>query len=139
MVDQSRRVLTGEQLSEVRHKRHKGTKAQRTKDKGTKVQRDKGTNVCWPFKALREKKRAQTLPSPLWKDRSGGLPGTALSIPAPGESYGSLPKRRTLDLGFARALRVQMFSSSNLSRYRLVEAVSAGRFDQTLNYLGYLR
>ena len=43
-----------------------------------------------------EKKRAQTLPSPLWKDRSGRLPGTALSITSPGESYGSLPKRRAL-------------------------------------------
>jgi hypothetical protein len=45
----------------------------------------------WAF----ENKRAQTMPSPLWKDRSGRLPGTALSITSSRLSCGSLPKRRT--------------------------------------------
>ena len=36
------------------------------------------------------------MPSPLWKDRSGRLPGTALSITSSRLSCGSLPKRRTL-------------------------------------------
>ena len=35
------------------------------------------------FFSARENKRAQTLLSPLWKDRSGRLPGTALSITSP--------------------------------------------------------
>jgi hypothetical protein len=38
---------------------------------------------------VKEKKRAQTLPSPLWKDRSGRLPETALSITSPRESFGA--------------------------------------------------
>ena len=44
---------------------------------------------------VKEKKRAQTLPSPLWKDRSGRLPETALSLTSSRESFGVLPKRRT--------------------------------------------
>jgi len=43
-----------------------------------------------------ENKRAQTKPSPLWKDRSGRLPGAALSITSSRSSCGCLPKRRTL-------------------------------------------
>ena len=57
---------------------------------------------------VKEKKRAQTLPSPLWKDRSGRLPETALSITSPRESFSVLPKRRTSS-GLP-ALRAQPFS-----------------------------
>ena len=54
-----------------------------------------------------EKKRAQTTPSPLWKDRSGRLPGTALSLTSSRSILGCLPKRRTLVLGLGGVLRVQ--------------------------------
>jgi len=57
------------------------------------------------------KKEGSDKAEPSWKDRSGRLPGTALSLTSPRESLGNLPKRRTPFLGWARILRRKVFCS----------------------------
>jgi len=75
VVDQGKRVLTGEQLSKVSHKKLVGVAL-----RGQPSVHKFNAGLATEGHPYNEKKRAQTLLSPLWKVRSGRLPGTALSI-----------------------------------------------------------
>jgi len=101
------------------------------------------------------KKEGSDDAEPSWKDRSGRLTGTALSLTSSRESLGNLPKRRTPFLGWARILRRKLFVFLLRITYVMVIARSylclcassvcrvdcarAWRLNQALDYLGHLR